>query len=206
MRKILFWGLLFLVACQQKKVSHTTLVALQPYKGFSKEKTDTLAQTITNFYNVKTIILPAIDLPQEAFIQVKSARYRADSLIKIQKKIHSDSIDYVLGLTHKDISTTKRDKTGKTKQPTYKYEDWGIMGLAYCPGTSSIVSSFRLQHKDKKRHFTRIKKVTIHELGHNLGLPHCPNKNCVMTDAVENITTIDNASLALCKTCKQKIQ
>ena len=62
-----------------------------------------------------------------------------------------------------------------------------------------------LQHTSPEIHFSRLKKVSIHEFGHNLGLPHCPNKRCVMTDAVENITTIDNANFDLCEKCKMKI-
>lgn len=78
-------------------------------------------------------------------------------------------------------------------------------GLAYCPGNSCVVSGFRLKHKNEEKHFGRFKKVVIHELGHNFGLPHCADKNCVMTDAVEKITTIDNAKPDLCNKCKQKL-
>jgi archaemetzincin len=107
-------------------------------------------------------------------------------------------------LTNKDISITKHIN-GKIKSPQWKYNDWGIMGLAYCPRNSAVVSSFRIKSNNYNLYFTRLKKVTIHELGHNLGLPHCPNKKCVMTDAVENIATIDHANLALCKECNSKI-
>ena len=100
----------------------------------------------------------------------------------------------------------KKDNNGKIKSPTYKYADWGIMGLAYCPGNSCIVSTFRIKHPDKQKHFTRLKKVAVHEFGHNLGLPHCPDKSCVMTDAVESVATIDNAQLALCKACTLKLK
>lgn len=79
------------------------------------------------------------------------------------------------------------------------------MGFAYCPGNSCIVSTFRIQHSNPKIHFTRFKKVAVHEFGHNLGLPHCPDKACVMTDAVESVKTIDNAKLALCEKCKSKL-
>jgi len=80
------------------------------------------------------------------------------------------------------------------------------MGLAYCPGNSCIVSTFRIKHPDKEKHFSRLKKVALHEFGHNLGLPHCPDKACVMTDAVESVATIDNAQLALCKGCASKLK
>jgi len=110
-----------------------------------------------------------------------------------------------LGLTSKDISVTKRDDSGNIKKPEYKYQDWGIMGLAYCPGESCVVSTFRIKHKNKTVYFDRLKKVAVHEFGHNLGLPHCPNKKCVMTDAVESVKTIDNAKLKLCNDCAGKI-
>lgn len=110
-----------------------------------------------------------------------------------------------MGLTSKDISITKKDKWGKVKKPAYKYQDWGIMGLAYCPGNSCIVSTFRINNTNSKIHFSRFKKVAVHEFGHNLGLPHCPDKKCVMTDAVESVKTIDYAKLALCSDCNKKL-
>ena len=79
------------------------------------------------------------------------------------------------------------------------------MGLAYCPGKSCIVSTFRIQHKDKAVYFMRLKKVAVHEFDHNLGLKHCPDKRCVMTDAVESVATIDKAQLKLCMSCQSKL-
>ncbi|MFM7855094.1 MAG: hypothetical protein ACKO96_25000, partial [Flammeovirgaceae bacterium] len=122
---------------------------------FPEDKTDTIAKTIADFYQIKTIILPTKELYKEAFTEVKSPRYRADKMINLQKKNKVDSLDFVLGLTSKDISVTKKDKWGKIKVPTYKYADWGIMGLAYCPGNICIVSTFRIQHPNSKTHFTR---------------------------------------------------
>jgi archaemetzincin len=57
----------------------------------------------------------------------------------------------------------------------------------------------------KEQFVARLKKVSCHELGHNFGLPHCPNKTCIMQDAAETIKTIDNVSLHLCDECKAKI-
>jgi archaemetzincin len=181
------------------KINRNSIIALQPYKGFSSEKVDTLAKTIESFYKFKVIVLPEIDLPKSAFVSIKKPRYRADSIIKIQKRNCPDTIDYIMGLTHKDISVTKN------KKPEWKYNDFGIMGLAYCPGKSAIVSSFRLKSNDAKVHFNRLKKVTIHEFGHNLGLSHCSNKHCVMTSANEKLSTIDNEEMELCKNCILKI-
>ncbi|GGD23369.1 hypothetical protein GCM10011343_11950 [Flavobacterium orientale] len=205
MNKYFFIILLVLASCQSK-IDSNTVVGIQPYEGFPKEKTDTIAHTIATFYTVKTVILPELPLPKNAFIQVKSARYRADSLIRIQQREKAANLDYIIGVTHKDISVTKKGKDGKVKQPSSNYSDWGIMGLAYCPGNSCIVSTFRIQHPSTEKHFTRLKKVAVHEFGHNLGLPHCADKTCVMTDAVESVATIDKAQLALCKSCVSKLK
>jgi archaemetzincin len=201
-----YFIILFIALCFscQKKITPETKVAIQPYIGFPKEKTDALAKVLSEFYKLKIEILPNIEMDKKAFIAVKSPRYRADSIIKFQKKKLS-KYDFIIGLTNNDISTTKKNSLGFVKEPKYKYQDWGIMGLAYCPGNSCIISSFRLKHKNKETQFMRLKKVTIHEFGHNLGLPHCPNKKCVMTDAVESIATIDNANLDLCTSCKNQI-
>ena len=181
-----------------------TVVALQPYAHFSVQQTEHIEQAIQEVYGVKTLRLPVQPHSTTSFINVKSPRYRADKIIAEQKHNRQPGVDYVLGLTHKDISTTKKENS-KVKSPASKYEDWGIMGLAYCPGNSAVISTFRLQHPKQEVYFSRIKKVAVHELGHNFGLPHCPDTSCVMTDAVERVSTIDKAELALCVRCAEKI-
>jgi len=198
--------LILLLGCSKSSISSKeTMVGIIPYRGMSTQKLNVLAEAITDYYGVSVKALPQQILPKSAFVNIKSPRYRADSLIAIQQRAMPEGIDYILGLTEKDISVTKRNKNGAIKSPAWRYNDFGIMGLAYCPGISCIVSDFRLKTKNQELHLARFKKVVIHELGHNFGLPHCPDKKCVMTDAVESIKTIDNANPGLCKTCKSKL-
>lgn len=151
-------------------------------------------------------VLNSISIPESAFINVKSPRYRADSLIRILKRTKPSEYDHVLGLISKDISTTKRDENGNVLKPAYKYEDWGIFGLGFRPGPSCIVSTFRLDTPNKELLVERIKKVCNHELGHNMGLPHCTSSDkCVMKDGAESIKTVDHVNLVLCDDCKSKI-
>ncbi len=109
-------------------------------------------------------------------------------------------------MTNKDVSVTKKDADGKVLKPEWKYNDFGVMGLGYCPGNSCVVSTFRLKNKDKNLELSRLKKVVIHEFGHNLGLPHCSDKHCVMTSAAEKIGTIDNEKMELCVKCKNSLE
>jgi len=205
MRYILLLLTLCIIGCTEKPISETTTVGVIPYKGLSTAKAKMLSKAIEDYYHVDVKLLPEQKLSKAAFVNVKSPRYRADSIINIQLRNMPEDLNYIIGLTEKDISVTKRDAAGKIKSPKWKYNDFGIMGLAYCPGNSCVVSGFRLKHKNKEVHFGRFKKVVIHELGHNFGLPHCPNKKCVMTDAVESIRTIDNAKPDLCEKCKKTI-
>ena len=144
-------------------------------------------------------------IPKSTFINVKSPRYRAHKILKLLRNEKPDSIHHILGLTNKDISTTKKDALGNTRKPEKKYKDWGVFGLGYCPGGSCIVSTYRFKNNTLK-FVDRFKKICVHEIGHNLGLKHCPNESCVMRDAAESIKTIDLVELNLCDACRLKIK
>jgi archaemetzincin len=205
-RFIIFILLLATISCKNSSDSTYKTVLLQPYKGFSSALVDSIKASIETTYGFRVSIADEIVLPSSAFVNSKSPRYRADSLLKHQLTIKPDSIDFILGLTNKDISTTKKDKNGNILQPQSKYADWGIFGLGYRPGKSCIVSTYRLGTSDKKLQLIRLKKICNHELGHNLGLPHCTSSDsCVMRDAAESIKTIDNVLPTLCSSCKGKV-
>ncbi|CAM4242342.1 matrixin family metalloprotease [Flavobacterium terrigena] len=201
--------ILLLVSCSKEKSIdyefEKRIVGIQPYEKFSQDDAKLISFVIDSFYRLETKVLPNIPLPKRAFTKIKSPRYRADSIIKIQNQNIPKDVYYVLGLTNEDISVTKNDKNGKVLEPKWKYCDFGIMGLAYRHGKSAIVSKFRVKSNNHKTEMTRLRKVAIHEFGHNLGLPHCPDKKCVMTSAAEKLTTIDNEKLALCDKCKKII-
>jgi archaemetzincin len=141
------------------------------------------------------LVLPAKELPQKAWYAPRS-RYRADVLIKELRETLPDTLHRVVGLTSVDISTTKED-----------IEDWGVLGLGYSPGKSCVVSTFRMQKGsvNKFRYKERLRKVVLHELGHTLGLPHCPNTTCLMTDACGSVKTVDAAQEAFCESCKRRL-
>ena len=184
------------------RINTENTIGILPLGGIEASIIDTIESAIQNYYGFKTCKLAAIEIPKAYYVTIKSPRYRADSIIMFLKENKPDSIDYIIGFTSFDISTTKRDKKGKIKKPESKYLDWGIFGLGYRPGPSSVVSDFRLKAKSKELEIERIKKVTLHELGHNLGLPHCINLDCFMRDAAESINTIDAVKLNLCDKCK----
>jgi archaemetzincin len=81
------------------------------------------------------------------------------------------------------------------------HKNWGIFGMARLNKKPCVVST----HRMGKNHKDRLIKVSIHETGHSLGIPHCKNTKCVMTDAKGKGSTVDNAFLWMCDNCKSKI-
>lgn len=192
-----------LCACGSKREKTIGIIT---YHSYDHEILDSAVAALQRVYGMRVVHLCDTSLPKHTFIHVKSPRYRADKLIKHLKSTKPDSINHVLGLTDKDISTTKKDAQGNTKKPHSRYKDFGIFGLGYRPGASCVVSSFRLGRGGKRnKRIERVQKVCVHEVGHNLGLKHCPNKECVMTSAVEKLSTVDHAQLKLCAECAAEI-
>jgi archaemetzincin len=192
--KVAFFILLlfFFCACknnQHNKVSKTNppVVIVLPYTDLDTAIINTcfvdLQKQLPNIFLYK-----AIPLPSTAFYKPRN-RYRADSLIHFESRLMGkDTV--VIGMTSKDISTTKND-----------IKDWGVMGLGFCPGNACVVSSFRLSAKNKTAQFY---KVAIHELGHTQGLPHCPTASCFMRDA-EGGNPL-NEETSFCVSCKKFLQ
>jgi len=110
---ILFSLTLFL--CTEEK---EVVIGIQTFGEFNKSLVDTVKNSIEQVYGVRVEILSNKALPEFAFVNVKSPRYRADSIIRLLKREKPDSINFVLGLIEKDISTTKRDKNGEIRLAT----------------------------------------------------------------------------------------
>ena len=181
-------------------------IAIQPLGSYDKQRVAFLKDEIGRFYKTNVLVLPAVGIPKSFIHPQKRDRYCADSILLFLKQFKNDSIIEVVGLLHKDIYTIKKDKQGNIQQPAAKYGAWGVAGLGYLPGDESVISDNRLKTKDSVLFKHRLKTVVLHEIGHNLGLPHCKVISCIMSDTKEKIATIDNCKNDYCDECKQKLQ
>lgn len=174
-----------------------TKVAIQPFEDFPTDIIKEVQAGIDSMYDIESTILPHIKLPKQAYYKPRN-RYRADSLIRFLKAEKPGQYNKILGLTTSDISTTKGG-----------YEDFGIMGLGFQPGKSCVASTYRVKRGavSKQHLINRIRKVTIHELGHNFGLKHCTyDSKCLMQSAKGKVSTIDKAQEILCQNCQRQIR
>jgi archaemetzincin len=173
------------------RINKPITIAIQPFEQVDKVIIDSIAQNLEEKYGAEIEILETIDLPKSAYYSPRN-RYRADSLIAYLKRERNKTHDFVLGLTTKDISTTKG-----------QHVDWGIFGLGYRPGLGCVVSTYRLKTTDQELFLNRLEKVALHEIGHNQGLPHCNNHNlCVMNDAHGTIKEVDENNHSVCGDCE----
>lgn len=201
MKKLALIGFLLCVSCfvltgcNQNMVGEKEItICLQPYNGFPQTELIKLRDDIENcldtlvpemVFNVE--ILDDKTIPEQYYIHPKNgARYRADSIIRYQKRFGNPN--YILGITQSEICAD-----------VHNVSAWGILGLSFCPGKSSVVSNYRVRNK------ALFYKVAVHELLHCLELPHCGQKDrsCYICDA--NKTPQLEKQTRLCAPCREKL-
>ncbi len=201
--------LLFGLGCGVKQhdrvpVSRVLTVLVQPLGVVPAAQLDSVRLALELVHGAQVRIAGQVELPASAYTTLRSPRYRADTLIAWLRGIKPDSVDLIIGITAKDISVTKYGADGAIKEPVGKYRDFGIFGLGHIGGPSCVVSTFRLGDGRGPVFFDRLMKVTVHEIGHNRRLPHCPDPRCVMRDAVERMASVDAAGRGMCAACRQR--
>lgn len=152
-------------------------------------------EALEQFFALEVKLLPRLDLPARAFYKPRK-RYRAEKLLELlERRLPKDGYR-ILGLTGVDISTTKG-----------RYKDWGILGLATIDGGACVISAFRARMKirDRRHGQIRLAKVAVHEIGHTLGLEHCPTIGCLMEDARGKVATCDR-EYDICPTCRARLE
>ena len=199
-----------LVACADKKgergvPQHPLVVLVLPLGDVPQRHLDSVKVAIQREHGARVHVCGKEAIPEHAFTDVRGPRYRADTLIAWLRDHRPDSVDHVMGIISKDISATKRDLSGGIKEPSWKYADYGIFGLGYVGGASSVVSTYRLGSSTRPQFFDRLMKITVHEIGHNRALPHCPDTTCVMRDVVERMASIDRAGRRMCGKCRERL-
>jgi len=85
-----------------------------------------------------------------------------------------------------------------------------LFGEAQLNGKLSVVSIFRLHEEfysgitDNELLFERAIKEVLHELGHNFGLIHCRDWDCVMHSS-NSVEEVDIKGNTYCNNCKNQI-
>lgn len=163
-------------------------------KPTSQADAEFVRDALASFYDLRVVVLPHVEMPREAFLAARG-RYRAEVLLGLLAgRLPNDGFA-ILGLTADDVSTTKGNVA-----------DWGVVGLADPANHACVISSFRCRSGvSREQARTRLAKVALHEVGHTLGLPHCPEQGCMMSDANGSLRTVDGEG-GICLHCSDQLR
>ena len=139
------------------------------------------------------VIGAALELPPAAYDPHRK-QYRSDIILeRILHRITGEN--KVLAITDVDLYI-----------PTLNF----VFGQAQYPGRIALISICRLDPKfyDRPSSYEilleRATKEATHELGHTLGLDHCPNPSCVMSFS-NSIFEVNRKSSTFCDACIRKL-
>jgi archaemetzincin len=172
----------------------TQTIAFVPFNSFDISEIKNVLTEISTFYNKPVIILPRAFIPSNSFDHIIE-QYSADSILDLLTKMKPDSIVEVVGLTNEPIFSINKKR----------YYEQKIFGFGDHPGNVCIVSDTRLKIADNEIYNSRLKKVIIHEIGHNMGLSHCKNDQCTMSEKNGNLKNLDNTEVYYCSDCRKKV-
>jgi archaemetzincin len=201
MKYFLIVTLLFLT-CSSNSLKWNTKQLLQkqktiyiiPLNGVNQNDVLLSSNELQNFYHYNVIVLTQDVIPNNIKSQT-SGKYNANKILKFLGEKYGYLGGKIVGITNVNIST-KRTLNDVT------YNDWSILGLGAIGGQSCIISTKNMitNHND------RLSKVTIHEVGHTLGLAHCDyDPKCLMNDAKGKASKVDSEEKIMCNQCKNKI-
>ena len=170
------------------------IVFVQTMGKVNQDDLNLVVSTISDFYNFEVIVKGQFPIMDS--LKVKNTnRFQANRVLKTSNIMNRDLDGKVLILTEYDICTDR-------KLDGVVHKNWGIFGLAGVNKQTTVISTYRM----KTNHTNRLTKVTVHELGHTLGLQHCHNdEKCVMSDAKGKGSNVDGTEIKLCLECKKHI-
>ena len=125
-----------------------------------------------------------LTMPANAYHATRR-QYHADKLLAL---VHRQPGQRLLGITEQDLYAGNLNF---------------VFGIAEMAGRAALISLHRLREAANQMTYReRTLKEAIHELGHSLGLPHCPDPKCVMHFS-NSLSDTDYKSETFCAKCRE---
>ncbi len=170
-------------------------ITLVSFGYFEKEILERTAEAVSEEYHCQVNVENGhLDLSE--FYDSARRQYNGNLLLKQVNSMSFPESGKTLGIFNVDLFV-----------PILTF----IFGQAFLGGQTGIASLYRLSNErygmipDKELLLNRFKKEVIHELGHTLGLIHCPNPICVMRSSTY-VEDIDQKSQHLCTNCRSELE
>lgn len=169
-------------------------LTILPLKFTNLRLLEELKLRLSFHFNSINVINSEIDV--EETYNIQRQQYFSTKILEVAKRVHSETEGYILIITEMDLYV-----------PVLTH----IYGEAELRGRYSIVSTCRLHEefytseRNSELLLERTFKEIMHELGHNFGLLHCEDWECVMHSSI-GIEEVDLKHSLYCEDCKSKIQ
>ena len=135
--------------------------------------------------------MPSIPVPAGSYEARRNQYYSTKILKELLGDVPQDALK-LLGVTDMDLCI-----------PILTY----VFGEAQVGGTAAVVSIARLRQEhyglepDRSLLRERLRKESLHELGHTFGLVHCPSRDCVMYLS-NTVVDVDTRGRDFCRGCE----
>lgn len=168
-------------------------VRVVPIGGVHDAVLETVGAAIRDQFPATVSTTQPIDIPESAY-DASREQYRADVLLSALAAIDGDR--FHVGVILKDVYYGDREY---------------VFGLAR-PGGDAIVACDRLTASpdgpgtaEPAVVTSRLRKETVHEFGHVLGLSHCTTDDCVMSFSGD-VPGIDRKRDSFCEHCRTTVE
>jgi archaemetzincin len=174
------------------------LLVVVPLGDASPELVDFVVSSLKSRFTFEVRLEAPIAMPKEAWTAPRK-RWRAEKILDTLDALPAPGAWRIAAITEEPISTTKG-----------KVADWGIAGLGRMGGRSAVFSAYyfsRFKRTDREKYHRYVENLVLHEIGHTLGLEHCPLDRCIMADAKGNAVIAAERSInEFCPRCFRKIR
>jgi archaemetzincin len=162
----------------------TLPLALLPFEDLDQRLMMQLAEQLAE-KGFACSVRRAEPMPAGAWNQLRE-QYRAELLLKASREAAAGR---VLGVTDQDLYAEGLNF---------------VLGIAERPGRAAVITLARLYSRDEARFRARMLKEAVHELGHTLGLDHCPHPKCVMHFS-NTVADTDRKGADYCSACRARL-
>ncbi len=171
-----------------RKKTTPSCVTVYRYGDFPLTTAKALCKELRKTFPEVRLSDTVLELPAEYYLKERN-RYSGSGLLRDLKSHKHD--DAVIGLTTHIIYHANEIS------PTY-----GVMGLSPIGSYTCVVSS-KIPASGKTHSIDNFVKLSLHELGHAYGLPHCPDHHCYMVDAEHKLKFPQTTGF--CSSCQSKL-
>ena len=188
-----------------KRTNDGKAIALQPLSQYDSSSLVLLRNELARFLKVQVNILPV--LPYAANVGTGyDGMVLGDSVLPVLSKMIKEHAQMIIGITNKKLAVIRSDTMRIYHKDTLVYYFKNVLGYSLLPGKVSVISDNSLMTEDKVLWADRMKKMALHEVGHNLGLTHCPDDNCLMSEAYGQIHKLNIRGGDYCLRCRDKLK